>query len=32
VIASLRDVPLRRRIIAGEIAHHLRASLDLMVH
>src|SRR3989337_2773821 len=30
VITSLTNVPLRPRIIAGEIAHHLRASLDLM--
>ena len=32
VITSLAAVPLRSRIVAGEIAHHLRASLDLMVY
>jgi hypothetical protein len=32
LITALRDVPLLPRIIAGEIAHHLRASLDLMVY
>lgn len=32
VITSLAEVPLRPRIVAGEVAHHLRASLDLMVY
>jgi hypothetical protein len=32
VVTSLRDVPARPRIIAGEIAHHLRASLDLLAY
>lgn len=32
VITGLRDVPLLPRIIAGEVAHHLRASLDLLAY
>jgi hypothetical protein len=32
VITSLVDIPARPRIIAGEIAHHLRASLDLLAY
>jgi hypothetical protein len=32
VVTSLRDIPARPRLIAGEIAHHLRASLDLLVY
>jgi hypothetical protein len=32
LITALREVPLLPRIIAGEVAHHLRASLDLMVY
>lgn len=32
VLTSLRDIPPRPRIIAGEIAHHLRASLDLLAY
>lgn len=32
VITKLRDVPARPRIIAGEVAHHLRAALDLLAY
>jgi hypothetical protein len=32
VVTSLRDIPARPRIIAGEIAHHLRAALDLLAY
>jgi len=32
VITSVLDIPMRPRIIAGEIAHHLRASLDLLAY
>ena len=32
VITALRDVPLLPRIIAGEVAHHLRTSFDLMAY
>jgi hypothetical protein len=32
VITSVMDIPARPRIIAGEIAHHLRASLDLLAY
>lgn len=32
VVTSLRDVPVLLRIITGEIAHHLRASLDLLAY
>lgn len=32
VVTSVRDIPARPRIIAGEIAHHLRASLDLLAY
>ena len=32
VITALSDVPVLLRILAGEIARHLRASLDLMVY
>lgn len=32
VVTSLHDVPVRPRIITGEIAHHLRASLDLLAY
>ena len=32
VVTSLRDIPARPRVIAGEIAHHLRASLDLLAY
>ena len=32
IITALREVPLLPRIIAGEVAHHLRASLDLMAY
>ena len=32
VVTSLRDTPARPRVIAGEIAHHLRASLDLLAY
>ena len=32
LITALRDVPFLPRIIAGEVAHHLRASLDLMAY
>ena len=31
-ITELHDVPMRPRIMAGEVAHHLRASLDLLVY
>jgi hypothetical protein len=32
VVTSVRDIPTRPRVIAGEIAHHLRASLDLLAY
>ena len=32
VVTALYAVPVLPRIIAGEIAHHLRASLDLLVY
>jgi hypothetical protein len=32
VIKNIRDVPLRLRVFVGEVAHHLRASLDLLVY
>lgn len=32
VITSLHEVPVLPRIIIGEIAHHLRASLDLLAY
>jgi hypothetical protein len=32
VVTSLHDVPVLPRIISGEIAHHLRASLDLLAY
>lgn len=32
VVTSLQDVPVLPRIITGEIAHHLRASLDLLAY
>jgi hypothetical protein len=32
VVTALADVSMLPRIIAGEIAHHLRASLDLMFY
>jgi hypothetical protein len=32
VITKLHDVPARPRIIAGEVAHHLRAALDLLAY
>ena len=32
VVTALGEVPILPRILAGEIAHHLRASLDLLVY
>jgi hypothetical protein len=32
VITKLHEVPPRPRIIAGEVAHHLRAALDLLAY
>ena len=32
IVTALRDIPARPRIIAGEIAHHLRASVDLLAY
>ena len=32
VVTSLLFLPARPRVIAGEIAHHLRASLDLLAY
>ena len=32
VVTSLHEVPVLQRIITGEIAHHLRASLDLLAY
>ena len=32
VVTSLREITARPRVIAGEIAHHLRASLDLLAY
>lgn len=32
VVTALDEVPLLPRIIAGEVAHHLRTSLDLLVY
>ena len=32
VLTRLHDVPTRPRIIAGEVAHHLRVALDLLTY
>jgi hypothetical protein len=32
VVTAVHDVPARPRIIAGEVAHHLRVALDLLAY
>lgn len=32
LVTALHPVPLQLRIVAGEVVHHLRASLDLLVY